>query len=232
MSDTHSDHEPEGVSKSKSSASSVDLDREEQNQQFQDSGDRGHSENKENRRKFLKGAVVSAPVILSIASRPVWARGCSLSGQLSGNLSDAQAEEPCQGEGCSSKYWCINGHRFHQNYPADMMFDNAFGVNAYPGKSLMQVCSHVEDQEMVLPYNCQGTMMDGNDGNQQCYNELRDLGSQAVAALQNAASPLKYDLNVESVIASFQAAYNLGTLEAIEETKLAFKRLNSQYCPL
>ena len=44
------------------------------------------------RRNFLKkSALVSAPIIMTIASGPVWARNCTMSGRLSGNLSDAGA---------------------------------------------------------------------------------------------------------------------------------------------
>lgn len=48
------------------------------------------------RRRFLKnGALVATPVIISVASKPVWAGNCSLSGMLSGNLSQQQYQ--CQG---------------------------------------------------------------------------------------------------------------------------------------
>ena len=72
------------------------------------------------RRRFLfKGAVISAPVIMTVASRPVWAggwrkwgggkgRNCTLSGQLSGNLSTP--DEVCSGEGCTPGYWKQDQH--------------------------------------------------------------------------------------------------------------------------
>ena len=55
------------------------------------------------RRRFIKRAIVAAPFILTVTSRPVWAANCTMSGQLSGNLSDAG--EPCCGQGCSPGYW-------------------------------------------------------------------------------------------------------------------------------
>ena len=56
----------------------------------------------ETRRRFIKKAIATAPVILTVTAGPVWARtNCTLSGQLSMNPS----LEPCEGEGCSPGFW-------------------------------------------------------------------------------------------------------------------------------
>jgi len=55
------------------------------------------------RRKFLVGAAVSTPVILSIVSRPALGGACTVSGFLSGNLSNPHAQEICGGR--SPGYW-------------------------------------------------------------------------------------------------------------------------------
>lgn len=47
-----------------------------------------------NRRSLIKG-LAGAPLILTIASRPVWANKCSVSGHLSGNLSHPTASQQC-----------------------------------------------------------------------------------------------------------------------------------------
>ncbi len=47
-----------------------------------------------NRRSLIKG-LAGAPLILSMASRPVWATKCSVSGHLSGDLSNHHANEQC-----------------------------------------------------------------------------------------------------------------------------------------
>ncbi len=54
------------------------------------------------RRRFLKGSLASAPIILTLASRPALANHCSISGMMSGNLSKPHEVE-CQG--LSPGYW-------------------------------------------------------------------------------------------------------------------------------
>lgn len=57
----------------------------------------------EPRRRLTKAGIASVPVILTLSSRPVWASQCTISGMLSGNLSNPDAEESC--EGCPSHVW-------------------------------------------------------------------------------------------------------------------------------
>src|SRR5210317_2302862 len=56
------------------------------------------------RRRFIKKAIATAPVILTVTAGPVWAgvRNCTPSGQLSGNLSKQDGPPCC---GCSAGYW-------------------------------------------------------------------------------------------------------------------------------
>lgn len=60
-----------------------------------------------NRRSFLKKGAIAAPVIASVASKPVWGSGiCALSGSLSGNLSNHGDQMSCDGPvGRSPGYW-------------------------------------------------------------------------------------------------------------------------------
>lgn len=206
-----------------------------------DVGESANGETKQNqsngRRKFIKGAAAATPVILSVASRPVWARNCSLSGQLSGNLSDHDGI-PCNGEGCTPGFWGQQGYRsnsYHPKFPSHMLFYDAFGRDAFPGKTLLEVvASKFQDPEMNVPLNCRSLSVLSNNTNTKkvCANMLRELGAQSVAALQNAASPMKYDLDVETVIRSFQKSYDAGTAIAMEDTKNAFDQFNNQFCPL
>jgi hypothetical protein len=188
------------------------------------------------RRQFVKGVAVATPILMSVASRPVWARNCSLSGQLSGNLSD-QDGIPCNGEGCTPGFWGQQGYRsnsYHPKFPAYMLFYDAFGRDAFPGKTLLEVVSSkFQDPEMNVPLTCdQLSTLSNNTNKKVCANMLRELGAQSVAALQNAASPMKYDLDVETVIRSFQKSYDAGTALAMEDTKNAFDQFNNQFCPL
>jgi hypothetical protein len=48
------------------------------------------------RRGFLKKAAISAPILTTIAARPVWAGQCSLSGNLSNNVSNHEHPDNCE----------------------------------------------------------------------------------------------------------------------------------------
>lgn len=188
----------------------------------------------ESRRKFIKGAAAVTPVILTVANRPVWARNCSLSGQLSGNLSD-QDGIPCTGEGCSSTFWSGQGYSsnlYHPSYPAHMPFVDAFGRDAFPGKSLYDVVAgNYSKNDMRVPATC-GQLGTSSSNSATCATALAELGVQAVTAIQNSASAIKYDLDLDTVILSFQKAYDNGTAQAMDDTKNAFARFNNQICPL
>lgn len=49
----------------------------------------------ESRRLFIKGAFATAPVIMTVTSRPAWGNACTPSGMVSGNQS-TPGEEPCE----------------------------------------------------------------------------------------------------------------------------------------
>lgn len=141
------------------------------------------------RRRFIKRAIVAAPFILTVASRPVWACNCTMSGQLSGNLSDGN--EPCRGQGCSPGYWKNHTHMWHYAFPPDETFSKVFGVNPfYPDNpTLYQVIDkYVGPNDPFEPL-------------------VLVLGFHAVAALQNAATSVSYDLTVDQVITEVNAAY-------------------------
>lgn len=173
------------------------------------------------RRRLLKTAVKAAPVILTVASRPVWARNCTLSGQLSGNLSDQGGD--CAGEGCTPGYWKNHPQSWHKDIGEHLMFDNVFGTNVFPGLTLgdvIQLCGldAISQSKINLPCS-------------KCLNLTIRLGFHAVAALQNAATPVKYDLTVEEVIAEVKSAYLSGSKYNIEAQKDRLDGFNNQYCP-
>jgi hypothetical protein len=71
------------------------------------------------RRGFFKKAAIGTALITTISSRPVWARGgggggCTISGNLSGNVSHPHDGEPCRIKGYSPGGWC-NGHANNNN---------------------------------------------------------------------------------------------------------------------
>ncbi len=110
-------------------------------------------------------------------------------------------------EGCTPGYW-KQSHRF-DSYPAEYapstLFVDAFGVNAFPGETLLDVLNQV-------------------GGGQ------RALGRHAVSALLNAsASDVDYDRTTAEFITSFNAAYASGSYETV---KNVFETFNEQGCPL
>jgi len=174
----------------------------------------------DSRRRFTR-AGLSAPVIMTLASRPVWARNCSESGVLSGNLSEPTAP-PCGGEGCSPGYWKNHTSQWHYNYPPSMPFSAAFGVDAFPGATLHQVMSEVHNKQPNTQINSPCD---------QCEEAVRQLGFHAVAALQNAATGVSFDLSVSEVINSFNMAYGSADKNQMEITKSSLDTLNNQGCP-
>ena len=58
-----------------------------------------------NRRSFFKKAAIGGSFIATITSRPVWAGQCSLSGNLSNNVSNQGAGQTCYLKGYSPSSW-------------------------------------------------------------------------------------------------------------------------------
>lgn len=218
----------------KTSQASVDDDTTNENAQKYSAG----------RRLFLKGATVTAPIVMTVTSRPSWAwgtwskwrhngggKGCSLSGQLSGNLS--QPEEECGGEGCSPGYWKNHTSRWHPYFPPDMPFVDVFGVNAFPGQTLYQVMMLSQNKDNFTsqpPPGCDPGEPPSNNVHNY-YNILRQLGFHSVAALQNAATSVSFDLTAPEVIDLFVDAYNSCSKHTMEHLKNTLDDLNNQYCP-
>lgn len=149
----------------------------------------------EGRRRILKGATV-APLLMTVASRPVLGAQCSPSAWVSGNLSDHGHERDTCG-GRSPGYWKTNRHHRWAstgyqpgtpigdekndngtacNYHEDgTKFHHVFAGSQYGNKSMMQVLWLTEGEDRY------------------------QLGSHIVAALLNAASIPDYGVSVEDV---------------------------------
>lgn len=114
---------------------------------------------------------------------------------------------PEGGEGCTPGYWGRPQHfdSWTSPYTTSTTFLSVFGVNAYPGMTLLDVVN--------------------NPGPPK-----KQLGRMAVAALLNAASPgVDFDLTTAEVIAAFNAAWASGDYNT---TKDMLDDLNNQGCPL
>lgn len=187
------------------------------------------------RRVFLKkSALLSAPVIMTIASGPVWARNCTMSGRLSGNLSDSGPV--CPPAACSPGYWKQDQHLGSWSntlpYTSGSYFNEAFVVTAFPATAtLLQVI-----RGEVLPVYPASAACDAIKD--KARDKLALLAFHAVAGLQNSLmlGVLDYPHSTATVKAQFQAGftaynncYRQGVLDAKDFLEAPY--LNVHFCP-
>lgn len=76
------------------------------------------------RRNFLTKVALAAPVITTIAAKPVWAgqSSCTVSGMISGNLSHQGSDVECDGYGFSPGGWwsALKGKGHPYEWPAPL----------------------------------------------------------------------------------------------------------------
>ncbi len=201
---------------------------------------------RENRRNLLKG-IAGAPVILSIASRPAWGSECSLSGTLSGNLSDHR----CRVLGRSPDFWQNPQNlKFWANpsnypgtgstpgtafniYPADL-FATAFGSESLFGSNFTLIVALDISKYFYQSQVSQVQLINPPWGGSAVFvsDSFIDIDRQAIAALLNAASPVvDYPLTVTQVIDRYQNAYHdcatLGNLAALSTLEGEFRGYNT-----
>ncbi|ROR29648.1 hypothetical protein [Inmirania thermothiophila] len=124
-------------------------------------------------RRRLTGAGLAAPVLLSVAARPAWGNRCTLSAQLSGNLSAPTVT--C--EGLSPGYWKNHtsewDHGTGLTYRTELRFhdpSHGFPVRAFPDTGTVDFGDRTLLQVLQLT---------GGD-------DPKRLGFHAVAAVLNA----------------------------------------------
>jgi len=183
---------------------------------------------RQGRRRLLQGLVSATPGILTIAGRPAWANECSTSGNQSGNASTAH-EEVCAGEGCSPGFWLTHTHLWHDEFLPGTGFFQAFGVDIFPQATLFEVVC----KQSRCRLDGFGAFWELEGGQaKKAENLLQALGFQSVAALQNAANGVRYELTVPDVQRTCQVAFESGSLRQVEATKDSLDQLNNRYCPL
>lgn len=163
-------------------------------------------------RRKLAGAALGVSAVFTLASRPVWANQCTISGMASGNLS-APSGVACAG--CTPGYWKQNQHLDSWGptgfLPTDT-FNSVFGVARYVKRN-------------GTPYTLLEVMRDLN-GNGDPIST--NLGFHAVAALLNAAHPdVNYGYTSGEIITLFQT--NLHRPAALKDS---LAMLNERGCPL
>ena len=199
-------------------------------------GSRPHIEYSERRRRILKGAAVAAPLMMTVASRPVLGAQCTPSAWVSGNLSDNGQDRSCGGR--SPGYWKTNPHRWQ-------------GTRFMPGTCGGEVSEHHmrlrkhswgKESGYDKTYSWQGTgtcKTYGSDGTPfhkfsqlgrrgvfpgryyrdrtlmqvlwlKGHEDPYQLGAHIVAALLNAASIPDYGMSVREVIHMYGQLARLG----------------------
>lgn len=173
-------------------------------------------------RRRLTGAGLGVSAIFTLASRPVWANQCTISGMASGNLS-SPGGAVCAG--CTPGYWINHPTNWPAPYKAGTCLECNNGGH----------CKKWDDDGTIFPFpsNFQDdkkTMMQvlAMTGNEDSYQ----LGAHAIAALLNSA-------------ATYPGAYSFGYLPGDifglwdkyaasdpEGLKKIFQSLNERGCPL
>lgn len=181
-------------------------------------------------RRKLTGAAIGVSAVFTLASRPVWANQCSISGMASGNLSGPEVR--CMG--CTPGYWKVCNHLDSwaaTGFKPDDTFNNVFGVTNYvdckgtPYTLLdvlylnggSYVCGSGNSNKDAHPNvdptgDCDNA--NGNGGGNVYPSGLggdpisENLGFHAVAALLNAAHPaVNYGYEPGDIITMFQNHY-------------------------
>ncbi|MHB1054226.1 MAG: hypothetical protein ACYCZT_14340 [Thiobacillus sp.] len=187
-------------------------------------------------RRKLTGAAIGVSAVFTLASRPVWANQCSISGMASGNLSAPEVR--C--EGCTPGYWMVCQHLDSwaaTGFKPDDVFNTVFGVTLYINPENNKPYTLLE--VMGLQGNGNGTS--GAHQPDCSANPQGDaigkmgpdpvspnLGFHAVAALLNAAHPdVNYGYTSGEIIDLFR-----NNLHRAGELKDSLAMLNERDCPL
>jgi hypothetical protein len=181
-------------------------------------------------RRKLTGAALGVSAVFTLASRPVWANQCTISGMASGNLSAPKVT--C--EGCTPGFWkqCQHLDSWVGFKPSDS-FNTVFGVTQYVDPrtgapyTLLDVMG-LTGQTESGSVNC-SALPDSYAVNDMGKDPVSpSLGMHAVAALLNAASGINYGYTAGEIITLFQN--NVLTKPAALKDSLAM--LNERGCPL
>lgn len=165
-------------------------------------------------RRRVTGAALGVSAVFTLASRPVWANQCTISGMASGNLSNQLGTQAaCQG--CTPGYWKQPQHRdswVATGFQPTDKFNTVFGVTQY-------------NKNNGTPYTLLEVLQTLNGNNDPIST---NLGFHAVAALLSSAHPsVNYGYTPGELITLFQT--NLHRAAALTDS-LAL--LNERGCPL
>lgn len=196
-------------------------------------------------RRKLTGAALGVSAVFTLASRPVWANQCSISGMASGNLSAPKVT--C--EGCTPGYWKVCNHLNSWGptgfKPTDT-FNSIFQISNYVDckgtpYTLLDVM-YLNGGSYVCGLDPKKSNRDANPNgppanctNGTAFGDLggdpisQNLGFHAAAALLNSAHPnINFGYTSGELIAFFKANY----LTNPSGLKDSLAMLNQRACPL
>lgn len=180
------------------------------------------------RRRFAKGSIaVGSAVLFTLANRSALANQCSVSGMMSGNLSNPQTQVVC--EGCTPGYWQTHPERWPAPYEpgtcANSQSDGPNGTGRAVCRSWNNDGTRFHSVFSGMMYG-DATMMQilQMNGNQDPYQ----LGAHAVAALLNSAILANFGHTPDDII----SMYNMNAASDPEQLKNTFQLLNERFCPL
>lgn len=180
----------------------------------------------ETRRRLTKAGLGASAVVATLASRPVFADACTISGMASGNASPAPGQKPCGG--CTPGYW-----RNHpRNWPSPYLPGTCKECQTNSNK-----CKEWNNDGTTFPFalgtndpRYGKTMMQVLEmtGNQDPYQ----LGAHAIAALLNsiALKNTSYSFGYSDV-QIFELWTQYASSEP-EKLKNMYAQLNERMCPL
>lgn len=174
-------------------------------------------------RRRLTGAALGVSAVFTLASRPVWANQCTISGMASGNLS-APGGVICAG--CTPGYWLNHPMNWPTDYkPGTCLVCQATGSG--------NKCNEWDSDGSRFPFPSTTygakTMMQvlAMEGNEDAFQ----LGAHAIAALLNAAAPYPAGYSFGYTISDIFDLWNKYASDP-ENLKNIFQSLNERSCPL
>lgn len=188
-------------------------------------------------RRKLTGAALGVSAVFTLASRPVWANQCTISGMASGNLS-APKGPACAG--CTPGYWMQCQHLDSwaaTGFKPTDVFNTVFGVNQYINPQNHRPYTLLEclglqgnssNPNGTPPANCNSNPNGLAIGDMGRDPVSPNLAFHAVAALLNAAHPsVNYGYTAGELTAMFRK--NLGYADKLKDS---LAELNERGCPL
>lgn len=175
-------------------------------------------------RRKLTGAALGVSAVFTLASRPVWASQCSISGMASGNLS-SPGGVACAG--CTPGYWINHPVNWPAPYQAGTCLEcQATGSGnmckkwANDGTAFPFPSTHYQGKSMM-----QVLAMTGNEDPYQ-------LGAHAIAALLNSAATYPGNSSFGYLPGDILDLWNQYAASNPEGLKNIYQSLNERDCPL